>query len=193
MKKLILMLLLVFGMTLSFVAIGLVMLFATGTVESPEDVKSLFMGEMADGGAFTKADSLSQIQDALILLQQQKQEIQQDLLKLKESKTLLEVEKQTLSLAIDSLATQGQTGQGDRAKLRAERLDQLLVLYNAMRPSDAAGIMDQMSDEMILEILPRLKERQAAKILNSLTDDKRKAQLSAQILTGKVGTMQAAQ
>jgi len=192
-KKLILILLLVFGMTLSFVAIGLVMLFATGTVESPEDVKDLFMGEMADGGVSMKVDSLSQIQDALIFLQQQKQEIQQDLLKLKEAKTLLEVEKQTLSVEIDSLSTQGQTGQVDRAKLRAERLDQLVVLYNAMRPADAAGIMDQMSDEMILEILPRLKERQAARILNSLTNDRRKAEISAQLLAGKAGTIQAAQ
>ena len=133
------------------------------------------------------AGQISQIQDALILLQQQKQEIQQDILRLKAEKDSLEVKKEMLSKTVGALEAQGQTAAAAQAKLKAERLDQLVVLYDAMRPADAATIMDQMSDEMVLEILPRLKDRQAARILNSLSDDKRKARLSAQLLAGKSG------
>ena len=45
--------------------------------------------------------------------------------------------------------------------------------------------MDQMSDEMVLEILPTLPDRNAARILNGLGDDERKARLSAALLSGQ--------
>ena len=185
MTKLALMLLLAVGTTLSFAAIGLVMLFATGAVESPEDIRAILTGEVSGADPSAGAEGIDSVQDALILLQQQKQEMQRDLLKLKDEQSRLEAMKQTLSQEIGVLGQQGQTGQQDQAVLRADRLAQLVVLYDAMRPADAATIMDQMSDEMILEILPRLKERQAAKVLNSLSDDKRKADLSAQLLAGR--------
>ena len=62
----------------------------------------------------------------------------------------------------------------------------ILTLYSAMRPGDAATIFDGMPDNMVLELLPLLKDRQAARILNGLADNDRKARLSAQLLTGKV-------
>jgi len=192
-KKLALILLLAVGMTLSFAAIGLVMLFATGAVKSPEDVRAILTGEVPGEDPSADAKGVDTVQDALILLQQQKQEMQSDLLKLKEEQGRLEAMKQTLSEEIGVLEQQGQTGQQDQVTMRADRLAQLVVLYDAMRPADAATIMDQMSDEMILEILPKLKERQAARILNTLTDDKRKAELSAQLLAGQPRTATPAQ
>ena len=53
-----------------------------------------------------------------------------------------------------------------------------------MRPADAAAIFDQMPDAMVLELLPKLKEKQAARLLNSLADDARKASLSETLLSG---------
>jgi flagellar motility protein MotE (MotC chaperone) len=53
-----------------------------------------------------------------------------------------------------------------------------------MRPADAAAIMDGLDDGLVLEILPRLKQRQAARILNTLSDDQRKADLSRQLVEG---------
>ena len=187
MKKLVLILLLLVGMSLSFAAIGMVMLFATGVVGSIEDVRSLLMGEMAGAGAPPEVGEIVQEQDALLLLQKQKQELQQELLNLEDQRQALAQTKQLRSDEIGDLSQQGQTGQQDQAKLREERLKQLVVLYNAMRADQAAAIMDQMPDEMILEILPRLKERQAARILSSLGDEKRRADPSAQILSGSTG------
>ena len=186
MKKLTLILLLVIGMTLSFLALFLVMLFFTETVKSWEEARVLLMGEMiGSDSTLVRSDDVAQLQDALLLLQQQRQELEQDLLELEEKRGTLQGTRDSLSQEVSTLTQQGQAGSQDQTRLREERLSQLTTLYDAMRPADAATIMDKMSDDMILEILTRLKDRQAARILNALTGDDRKAKLSAQLLSGK--------
>lgn len=185
MKKIALILLLFLGMTLSFVAIGLVILFATGAVTSMDEAKALLTGQLPGGeSAFLQSDEVAEVEDGLLLLQQQKQELEQQILRLQENRTTLEEEKTELSDAVATLTQQSQTGTEDQAERRKERLEQLRILYGAMRPADAAAVFDQMPDEMVLEILPLLKERQAARILNGLGDDARKATLSQKILEG---------
>ena len=85
-------------------------------------------------------------------------------------------------------STESQKGKKEEAAQRAIRLAQLVSLYGAMRPADAAAIFDQeetMPDDLVLEILTQLTDRQAARILNSLGDDQRKARLTALLLTGQ--------
>lgn len=186
MKKLALILLLVLGMALSFAAIGLVMLFATGVVKSLDEARQLLIGEMpGTGTVYTETSEIIQVQDALTLLRQQKQELEAEITRLKEHETTLATAKDSLSAQVRDLTRQGSQSSEEEARARQERLNQLVTLYDAMRPADAATIFDQMPDDMILEILPRLKERQAARILNGLADDDRKAKLSAQLLSGK--------
>ena len=185
MKKLVLILLLVMGMGLSFSAIGLVMLFATGVVENVDEARALLLGQMPGSqSAFLRAGEVSQEQDALMLLQQQKEELQGDLQRLVDEQKVLVQVRDSLSTEVKDLIQQGESGSEDKSRLRSERLQQLTTLYGAMRPGDAAAIMDQMSDEMVLEILPTLKERQAARILNALANDERKANLSVLLLEG---------
>lgn len=186
MKKLALILLLTLGMTLSFAAIGLVMLFAIGVVQSMDEVKGLITGEIPGGeSAFEKTGEIVQAQDALLLLLQQKQELEQDLLQLKEDQDQLKKAKESLSGEIKTIQQQNQAGSADQARLRQERLQQQVALYNAMRPADAAAIFDGMSDELVLGLLPLLKERQAARILNNLSDDARKSQIATQLIEGR--------
>ena len=83
------------------------------------------------------------------------------------------------------LAQQGSQTDSVATRQRAARLQQLVTLYSAMRPGDAATIFDKMPDDMVLELLPLLKDRQAARILNGLADQDRKAKLSAQLLLGQ--------
>lgn len=191
MKKLALVLLLLIGMGLSFSAIGLVMLFATGVVENMDEARALLLGEIPGSqSAFLRAGEVSEEQDALMLLQQQKEELQGDLQRLVDEQKVLVQVRDSLSTEVKGLIRQGKSGSEDESKLRSERLEQLTTLYGAMRPADAAAIMDQMSDQMVLEILPTLDERQAARILNGLANDERKASLSAQLLEGKGGGKQ---
>ncbi len=189
MKKIALILLLSIGMTLSFAAIGLVILFATGAVKNIDEALALISGQMLGGeSAFLKPDEIREAQDGLLLIQQQKQELEQQILTLQESQSVLEQERDKLSTEVKDLTTQNDQGSQDAAEQRKQRLAQLTTLYSAMRPADAAAIMDQMTDEMVLEILPTLPDRNAARILNNLGDDVRKARLSEQMLDGKTKT-----
>ena len=185
MKKIALILLLLVGMTLSFAAIGLVILFATGAVQSIDEAKDLLNGQLPGGeNVYLKPDEIREAQDGLLLLQQQKQELEGQILKLQESQTVLEQTRDELSTKVNELSKESDQGNQDSATQRAQRLAQLTTLYSAMRPGDAAAIMDNMSNEMILEILPTLPGRNAARILNGLGDDTRKAELSARLLEG---------
>ncbi len=185
MKKIALILLLVIGMTLSFTAIGLVILFATSAVQNIDEAKALLSGELPGGeSAFLKPDEVWEAQDGLLLLQQQKAELEEQIVTLRENQTVLEQETIRLSDEVKTKATENAQGNEAETKKRADRLAQLTTLYGAMKPADAAAIMDQMDDAMVLEILPALPERNAARILNSLGDDGRKATLSAALLSG---------
>lgn len=183
MKKLALILVLLVGMTLSFAAIGLVMLFALKVVSNMDEVRDLLTGKMPGAeSALVKPSEIVETQDALLLLQQQKQEIEQDLQDLQQDHARLQAEKSILSGELGELSAQNQAGNPDAIQAREERLAQLVALYDAMRPADAAAIMDGLSDELILEVLPRLKGRQAARILNNLGDDARKARLATMLV-----------
>ena len=189
MKKIALILLLLVGMTLSFAAIGLVILFATGAVQSFDEAKMLVRGELTSGeSTFLKPDEIREAQDGLLLLQDQKQELEVQILTLQESRSVLEQERDKLSADVMQKSTASQQGNKEAAAQRVVRLAQLVALYGAMRPADAAAIFDQeetMPDDMVLEILTQLPDRQAARILNSLGDDQRKARLTALLLTGQ--------
>jgi len=54
-----------------------------------------------------------------------------------------------------------------------------------MRPADAAAVMDNLSDDLVLELLIDMDERQGARILTALADDQRKATLIEKFLQGK--------
>lgn len=185
MKKLALIFLLLIGMTLSFAAIALVMLFALKVVTSMDEVTDLLTGQMPGAeSALVKSGEIEQVQDALLLLQQHKKEIEQDLEDLKSDADSLEQRKMELGGDVATLEAKNQEGSQDEMAARKERLEQMVALYDAMRPADAAAIMDGLSDELVLDILPKLKQRQAARILNSLGNDQRKADLSRQLVEG---------
>ena len=186
MKKIALVLLLVIGMTLSFLAIGLMIMFTTGAVKSIDEAKQLLSGQLPGGeSAYLKPDEVAQAQNGLILLQQQKAELEEQMVTMRENQTVLEQKAAELSADVSTKMQESEEGTAEEAKKRADRLTQLTTLYSAMRPGDAAAIMDQMSDEMVLEILPTLPDRNAARILNGLGDDERKARLSAALLSGQ--------
>lgn len=184
MKKLLLILLLTVGMSLSFAAIALVMLFALNVVESLDEARDLLTGQMpgVETTAF-KEDELEEMQDALMLLQQHKKEIEQDLQQLEQEQKQLQQEKTKLEDELGTLQQGANQNQQGDAEARAQRLEETIALYSAMRPADAAAIMQDLPDEMILEILPRLQERQAGRILSGL-DDETKRRLAPLLIEG---------
>jgi flagellar motility protein MotE (MotC chaperone) len=72
-----------------------------------------------------------------------------------------------------------QNAQEDSANLK--RTAKLAKIVESMPPKEAAEMLEPLSDEMILDILLRLKQRQAAKIMAEFST-KRSAKLSEVIL-----------
>ena len=184
--KIILFLLLIVGMSLSFGAIGLVMLFATGAVKNLDEAKNLFIhGEAVSDSSLLASGELEAMQDALAQLQLQRQELSRALEDMKADTSKLNVEKAQIEASLAELRPQQATAQEERNQFQKDRLEQLIKLYDAMKPVDAAAIMDQMDMDLVLQILPNLKLRQQAKILSFMEEESRKVQIS-EMLAGKM-------
>ena len=64
----------------------------------------------------------------------------------------------------------------------SSRINQLAKLYDGMEPQSIAQLMRNLEDEIIVELLPRMKSKNAAIVL-SLLPPKRAAKLSKQMIT----------
>ena len=185
MKKPVLVILLTLGMLISFIAIGLVMLFATGTIRDMDEARALLTGESpGPSSAAIESGDISQQQDAAILFQRQKQELEQELQKLSLTKGSLEQLKGVLLGEIDSLRQEGKAWDGDLSGLRKQALEKIKGIFNQMDVAPAAAIMDHLDDETVLTLIPMLEDRHAARVLAALTDDQRKADLTRKLAHG---------
>ena len=61
------------------------------------------------------------------------------------------------------------------------KLDDLAKIYDGMNPVQLAAVMGGMSDSLVVEILPRMKNQKVSKILESMPPE-RAAVLSAMLL-----------
>jgi flagellar motility protein MotE (MotC chaperone) len=79
---------------------------------------------------------------------------------------------------------QGQQGSAG-AEQREARKAATVALLNGMRPADAAAVMDNLGDDLVLELLVEMDERQGARIITALGNDRRKAALIEKFLSNK--------
>lgn len=190
MKRVGLVLLILLGMTVSFVAIGLIMLFATGAVENMDEVRLLLTGRVAGSdSSLVAASEIVRAQRALRQLQQQKHDLQAEILRLEQARDHLQQIRDALIDEVDALNRRaGRTAGGPTG---AQPRKKMVEIFNTMDVVQAAAIMDRVSDETVLWLLPQLETRQAAKILASLSDEDRKARI-AELLVGKSAPSTAA-
>jgi len=182
MRKLLLVLLVLLAMTLSFVAIGLVMLFATGAVEKPGDLHSLVTGEFWEGSVDTRTgEAVSSLRDAVTLLSRQKEELGTEVQALTQTREILSTEVASLRSEMAALAKREVEGE-DAGVTEAQRRAQVSGWFSQMPAAQAAMVMDNLADEVVLGILSELDNRQAAGILAALADDQRKAELTRKAL-----------
>ena len=100
-----------------------------------------------------------------------------------DTSTLLQ-RKTAIEKEIQAILPDSQKAQEKKTTMRAEQLAQLVKLYDTMKPADAAAVMDQMDIDLVLDILPKLKLRQQAKILSAMENESRKVQIT-EMLAGK--------
>ncbi len=91
------------------------------------------------------------------------------------------VQEQVLNLSREQLMAvikKLESRQQDYIEERERSATKLAKMYEAMKPAQAAPIMQALDLEIILDIMGRMKERQAAKILSKMD-----AGLAAQVST----------
>ncbi|MCX7978121.1 MAG: hypothetical protein N2578_03880 [Bdellovibrionaceae bacterium] len=60
----------------------------------------------------------------------------------------------------------------ERVKKDDERIDTLVQMYSSMKPSNAAKVFESMDEDLVVEILGRMKKKNAAEIMNLLKPEK---------------------
>lgn len=79
-------------------------------------------------------------------------------------RAVLDEQQEKLAAMIEELATlQTEFGQERQASI-----SKLAKVYGAMKPASAAPILETMDPDTVLEILRRMKDRQAAKLLAAM-------------------------
>jgi flagellar motility protein MotE (MotC chaperone) len=70
----------------------------------------------------------------------------------------------------------------DRVEQDQEKLDKLVQVYSAMKPVQAARVIEGLNEELAIEVLNKMKKKAAADILNIM--DAKKAKRLSELLAG---------
>jgi flagellar motility protein MotE (MotC chaperone) len=63
----------------------------------------------------------------------------------------------------------------EKVKVDADKLDTLVQMYTGMKPPQAAKVLEEMDEDLAVEIVSKMKKKNAADILNLLKPEKAKA------------------
>lgn len=103
------------------------------------------------------------------------------------SQQAAQLEKQKAELAeklaqLDDVRAKISAALQDRIKADDGKVDVLVQMYTNMKPAQAAKVFESLDEDLVIEILSRMKKKSAADILNLIKPEK--AQLFAERYTG---------
>jgi flagellar motility protein MotE (MotC chaperone) len=104
--------------------------------------------------------------------------IQEEMLKLAEQQAIIDSQRQIL----DSIQNRVDHGLTKIELAESSRLASLTKLYDSMKPDEVARLFENLDDSLIVQILPRMKPVNAAKIL-ALMPPKRAAVISTRLIS----------
>ena len=138
----------------------------------PESVKNEVVQAVTATADVTKAEDNS---DYLFKLADRKKELdirEEDL-----NKKSVEIEKQKTEIEsklkeLDTYREKITTMLKERISTDSAKVDTLVQVYTNMKPSQAAKIFETMDEDLVIEILSRMKKKSAADILNIVKADK---------------------
>jgi len=120
---------------------------------------------------FKLADRKKQLDKREEELSKQAAQLEKQKAELAEKLTQLEDVRQKISAALQ-----------DRIKADDGKVDVLVQMYTNMKPAQAAKVFESLDEDLVIEILSRMKKKSAADILNLIKPEK--AQLFAERYTG---------
>jgi flagellar motility protein MotE (MotC chaperone) len=167
------------SMTLSFPVIYILMLLATGNARiefnKPRDKKDERQVKLVAMSA--RKDSLAQAQSHMFFaLGKQKADLEAEKKRAAEEAERMalvreELEKERASLTEERKKLEKLIGQSD--ELEQKRIKQLGKVYAAMRPEEAAHILETLDDELLIKILGAMgDDRQKAKVIAAIPLEK---------------------
>jgi flagellar motility protein MotE (MotC chaperone) len=167
-------------LTLSFPVIYILLMLATGgarlefsqPIKSKKDDKEIKIMKIN-----AKKDSLAAVQSqTFFALEQQKADLDNEKKKMSEQQDHVQMVEQELEKTRNDLTEERKkleklVGQSD--ELDKKRVKQLAKVYSAMRPEEAARILETLDDDLLINILSAMgDDRQKAKILSALSPEK---------------------
>lgn len=102
-----------------------------------------------------------------------------DLNRREEEVTKLKVEIEAKLVEIKNYRSSISTLLQDRVSSDSAKVETLVQVYSTMKPSQAAKVFETMDEDLVIEILSKMKKKSAADILNLVKSDK------AQVLAEK--------
>jgi Uncharacterized conserved protein len=167
-------------LTFSFPVVYVLMMLATGSAriefnqpaKPKKDDKELKFMKLS-----AKKDSLAAMQSqTFFAIEKQKADLDDEKKRMTEQKDHVlmveqELEKTRSDLTEERKKLEKLVGQSD--ELDKKRIKQLAKVYSAMRPEEAARILETLDDDLLINILGAMgDDRQKAKILSVLSPDK---------------------
>jgi flagellar motility protein MotE (MotC chaperone) len=165
--------LIVFAMTLTFLALGMAKLYMTGVGGNLDQIWNILSGKPTPQTTQTQR-GISQ--DALRELGLQQSELKRNIRQLREERDRLSLEAASKLDFIETDSPEPDTA--ERARIR----EKVIAMFNDLNPANAAAILDLAKDDTVLWLLPKLDTDQAGRILSALRDDQRKALLAEKLI-----------
>jgi flagellar motility protein MotE (MotC chaperone) len=164
-------------------------------VANAEEVKAPAAGETAASATDGRTGSVEKTNlveakklddtDYLFKLADRKKQLDKREEELNKQAALIEKQKAELTEKLAQLEDVRQkisTALQDRIKADDGKVDVLVQMYTNMKPAQAAKVFESLDEDLVIEILSRMKKKSAADILNLIKPEK--AQLFAERYTG---------
>jgi flagellar motility protein MotE (MotC chaperone) len=166
-------------LTLSFPVVYLFMMFATGNAriefskhkekKDEREVKLMALNARKDSLAAQHSQTFMAIEKQLADLDNEKKRVNEE----RERMLMVqqEIEKTRGDLSEERKKLEKLVGQSD--ELDKKRIKQLAKVYGAMRPEEAARILETLDDDLLIKILGSMgDDRQKAKIMSTISQEK---------------------
>ena len=167
------------SLTVSFPVIYLLMLFATGNarIEFSKPKEKMEARELRLITLNARKDSLAALHSkTFFALEKQKADLEAEKKRMNEERERMLMVQQELERTRNELTEERKKlekliGQND--ELDQKRIKQLAKVYGAMRPEEAARILETLDDDLLIKILTSMgDDRQKAKILSTISGEK---------------------
>jgi flagellar motility protein MotE (MotC chaperone) len=95
-----------------------------------------------------------------------------DLKKLEEELHNQKIELEKRLAQLEQLRTQIGNQLQERVNTDAEQVDKLVAFYSSMKPVTAAKVIEKINEDLAVEVLRKMKKKNAAEIMNMIQADK---------------------